>query len=242
MIESKPIVGLTPLWDDKLSSRWMLPDYMAALSGVGAIPIVLPFTDDESELTRLLGVCDGLLFTGGHDVSPSFYGERPLADLTETCMARDVMERKLFPLALKACKPIFGICRGIQIINVLLGGTLYQDLPTQYGSESLHQMARPYDRMQHKVTVLPDAPLRRLVGVDEIPVNSRHHQAIRNLASSLEPMAVSEDGLIEAVRKPDEKFCWAVQWHPETSFPFDQASRDLFRAFVAVCAGERIRK
>ena len=142
------------------------------------------------------------------------------------------MESKLLRLLWDADKPVFGICRGLQILNAHLGGTLYQDLITEHPSDVNHRMAAPYDRAEHPVTLLKDAPLHSLLCADSIGVNSCHHQAIKALAPRLSPMAVAPDGLIEAVRAPEKRFLWAVQWHPEFFYKKDENSRKLFAAFV----------
>ena len=142
------------------------------------------------------------------------------------------MESKLLRLLWDADKPVFGICRGLQILNAHLGGTLYQDLITEHPSDVNHRMAAPYDRAEHPVTLLKDALLYSLLCADSIGVNSCHHQAIKALAPRLSPMAVAPDGLIEAVRAPEKRFLWAVQWHPEFFYKKDENSRKLFAAFV----------
>ena len=131
---------------------------------------------------------------------------------------------------------MLGICRGIQFFNACLGGTLYQDLPTEHPSEVAHVMRPPYDQTVHSVALLPGTPLAALLGRAELGVNSYHHQAIKVLAPGLVEMARSEDGLVEAVYLPDKSFVWAVQWHPEFSFRTDENSRKIFSAFVAAAS------
>ena len=228
----KPIVGVMPLWDEEKDSIWMLPGYLDGLSQAGALPLIFPFTADEPELEQLVNMCDGFLFTGGHDVSPELYHEIPLEGLVETCLKRDVMERIVLRMALEKDKPVLGICRGIQFINVFLGGTLYQDIPTQHPSGTEHRQTAPYDVPIHDVAVAEDSPLARCLGVERLSVNSLHHQAVRKLASSLEAMAFSPDGLVEAAYMPGKQFLWAVQWHPDFSFRTDDNSRKIFRAFA----------
>ena len=128
----KPLIGLIPLVDDALESLWMLPGYMDGIAQAGGIPIMLPLTEDPADLEQLCESCDGFLLTGGHDVSPSVYGEDRLPVCGVSCEARDRMERLVLDYALRNDKPVLGICRGLQLLNALLGGTLYQDLPTQH--------------------------------------------------------------------------------------------------------------
>lgn len=231
----KPIIGVTPLWDDERESLWMLPGYMDGIQSAGGLPIMLPLTSDPEKLSQLSRLCSGFLFTGGHDVSPELYHQQPLPDVISACKARDDMELHLLHLALQQDKPILGICRGIQFINAALGGTLYQDLPTQHPSATEHHMAPPYDRAVHTVSILPQTPLHRLLGTDSLSVNSYHHQAIKDLSDQLTAMAISEDGLIESVCMPGKKFLWATQWHPEFSWKSDESSRKIFQAFVHTC-------
>ena len=228
----KPIVGVMPLWDDDKESIWMLPGYMDGLSQAGAIPIIFPFSADEGELAQLMELCDGFLFTGGHDVSPQIYNEMPLDGLVVTCEKRDRMETVVLKSAIEADKPVLGICRGLQFINAALGGTLYQDLPLQHPSEIDHHGHAPYDRPIHDVEIIKDSPLFKCLGKDILPVNSYHHQGVKDAAKGLEVMAAATDGLTEALYGPDQRFLWAVQWHPEFSYKVDESSRRIFRAFV----------
>ena len=228
----KPLIGVTPLFDRGRDSYWMLPGYFLALEQAGAVPVMLPLTDDEEALKRLVDTLDGFLIVGGQDVSPAFYGEETKPTCKELCPERDAMESVLLRLLWNANKPVFGICRGLQMMNAHLGGTLFQDLPTEHPSGVNHRMAAPYDRAEHPVTLVKDAPLFSLLGADSIGVNSCHHQAIKTLAPDLRPMAISPDGLIEAVYAPEKRFVWAVQWHPEFFYKKDENSRKLFAAFV----------
>ena len=228
----KPIIGVTLLWDEEKNSYWMLPGYLEGLEEAGAIPIILPLAADGADIAQLADLCDGFLFTGGQDVAPQLYGEAMKPTCGELCPARDTLEQELLNRALEQDKPILGICRGLQILNVTLGGTLYQDLPTEHPSEISHSMKPPYDRAAHTVRILPDTPLAALLQKQELGVNSCHHQAIRSLAPSLVEMARSTDDLIEAMYLPGKTFVWGVQWHPELSFRTDEDSRKMFMALV----------
>lgn len=231
----KPIIGIVPLVDDKKESLWMLPGYMNGVLAVGGIPVILPLTSDCSVISQLLDKVQGILLTGGHDVDPRIYGEEPITKCGSACVERDSMEKELLDQALDRDMPVLGICRGIQFINAYLGGTLYQDLPTQFDSSVEHHMSPPYDVPVHSVSVLEDSGLYRLLNTDKLQVNSYHHQAIKDKADRLSVMAVSEDGLIEAVEMPDKKFVWAVQWHPEFNYLKDENSMKIFEEFVRVC-------
>jgi len=230
--ERKPVIGVMPLWDDEKESLWMLPGYLEGLRQAGGLPLILPFSDDRAELDQLANLCDAFLFTGGHDVSPSLYHEKALDPSVICCSKRDEMESFYLQHAIDSGKPILGICRGIQFINAALGGTLYQDLPTQHPSSVDHHQTPPYDIPVHTVRIEPGSPLAELLGTEDLKVNSYHHQAVKALAPRLSCMATSPDGLVEAFYMPDHPFLWAVQWHPEFSYLSDEASRKLFCAFV----------
>lgn len=233
-----PVIGLIPLVDDARDSLWMLPGYMEGVAAAGGLPVMLPLTDDEPSLDRLCGLCDGLLLTGGHDVAPELYGEERLAACGATSTMRDRMETGLLRRALETDMPVLGICRGLQFINAALGGTLWQDIPSQCPSGITHVQKKPYNAPTHAVNVISGTPLHRLLKTDALMVNTLHHQAIRQLAEPLSAMAAAPDGLIEAIWHPSRRFVWGVQWHPEFMWQKDAASMAIFRAFVGACQGE----
>lgn len=228
-------IGIVPLYDAARASLWMLPGYMDGIMQAGGTPFMLPLTADTALLRALVDTCDGFLFPGGQDVSPARYGAAVSPHCGETCPERDAMEAALLHEIWVRNKPLLGICRGIQLINAVLGGTLYQDLPTEHPAHISHRMASPYDRAAHTVSVVADSPLARLAPANRLGVNSCHHQAIRDLSPQLRPMALSDDGLVEAAYAPTQRFLWAVQWHPEWLFRSDACSRGIFRALVDAC-------
>ena len=231
----KPVIGLIPLYDDDKDSFWMLPGYMKAVDVCGGLPLMLPLTEDQTVLSAAFDLCSGILFTGGHDVSPSLYGEEARDCCGIVCFPRDRMEAYLLGRCLEEDKPLLGICRGLQFMNACLGGTLYQDLPAEYKSGVVHRMKPPYDRAAHQVEVLPDTLLAALIGAGVHAVNSCHHQAVRKLSSRLDTMAVSEDGLVEAACVKGQKFALGVQWHPEFSYKTAPDSLKIIQAFIDVC-------
>ena len=225
----KPIIGVLPLFDKEKDSYWMLPAYFQGLEHAGALPVMLPL-DGAKDCDRLLELCDGVLFTGGQDVDPALYGEPVLECCKELCPARDRLETAMLQAAMEKKLPILGICRGLQFINAALGGSLWQDLAAQRPGSRNHRMERPYDRTEHDVTL--SGPLKTLYGTNTLGVNSCHHQGVKTLAPGLEPMAVAEDGLIEAVYHPGQPFLWAVQWHPEFFDVKTGPGVPIFRAFA----------
>lgn len=234
----KPLIGVVPLVDRERESYWMIPGYLEGVRQAGGIPVMLPLTSDRAELEQLVAELDGFLLTGGQDISPDLYGQTPAPTCGERCLPRDEMEGGLLPLALKRDRPVLGICRGIQFLNAALGGTLYQDLPTEHPSEVEHHQRPPYDVGVHRVELVPGSPLQSLLGKERLMVNSYHHQAIRTLAPALQPMAYSEDRLVEAVWAPARRFVWGVQWHPEFSYRNNSDSRQIFARFVRAAQPE----
>ena len=230
---NQPLIGIVPLIDYQRDSLWMLPGYLNGIIRAGGVPVMLPLTSDPDVLYRAMDVCSGFLLTGGQDVSPQLYGDRPLPQCGEVSPERDAMETMLLQKALESDKAVLGICRGIQFLNVYCGGTLWQDLQTQRPSDTEHHMSPPYVRTVHRVSIIPDTMLHQILGCMELNVNSYHHQAIKKLGGGLQTAAVSEDGLIEGVVMPLHRFVCAVQWHPEFASPDDAAAQKLFAAFIA---------
>ncbi len=231
----KPLIGIVSLYDETKESLWMLLGYVEGLEEAGAGAVILPLTEDGETLRRYALLCDGFLFPGGHDVDPALYGTAEREKCGVICPERDRMEKRFFPLVLETGKPVLGICRGIQLINALLGGDLYQDLPTDLPSEVRHHETPPYDKPAHTVRIERDSPLFRAVGTEEMSVNSYHHQGVRTLGRGLRIAASAPDGLPEALYLPEREFFLAVQWHPEFSYKTDRNSRKIFRAFAEAC-------
>ena len=229
----KPMIGVTPLWDAERQSVWMLPDYLDGIKAAGGLPVVLPLEMSEEDANQVVETCDGFLFTGGQDVSPVLYG---MKDATGTIVAspeRDKKETLLLSKALQADKAVLGICRGLQFINVFLGGTLWQDLPSQHPSEIAHRQGKPYGVPSHQVKL--SGGLKSLLGKDILEVNTLHHQAVKDLGKGLTAMAIAPDGIVEAVQMLCKRFVWAVQWHPEYLFRTDKDSLAVFSCFVEHC-------
>ena len=225
----RPVIALVPQLDEKLDRWWSNPDYMRGVWRAGAIGIMLPQLETEEDLRAVAESFDGFLFTGGPDIDPVHYGQEKMEQCGSINPKRDAMELKLMKMVLELDKPVLGICRGLQVLNVALGGTLWQDIPTQCPSELHHQVTeKPHARITHEIEVDPEFPFGDLPLIQGI--NSRHHQAIRDLAPGLKVRARATDGVIEAVWMPGKRHVRAVQWHPE-NFSND-LSRVIFRDFV----------
>jgi putative glutamine amidotransferase len=217
-----------------------LEDYRQAVLHVGAeVRILEPSPNAVDALTGV----DGLLLTGGEDVDPRLFGETPHATVIDINPKRDAFEIALAQEARKRNLPLLAICRGIQVVNVARGGTLVQDIPSQIAGALEHRLAvpphQPYD-LAHEVWVDKDTILARLMtdrlaGADSFDVNSRHHQAIKQVAEGLEVSATAPDGVIEAIEDPAAAFCVGVQWHPENFWRTGEF-RPLFEGFVEASA------
>lgn len=192
-------------------------------------------------MDELLERVDGVLFSGGPDIHPGLYGEELLDCCGALAPERDALEIPLMQKAIAMDKPVFGICRGFQVLNVVTGGTMYQDINTQNKSSVHieHQRTKPEekDKVMHKVNVIRDTPLHTFSeGLLQIGVNTLHHQGVKKLGEPLRSMAIADDGIVEAAYYPGKKFVMGVQWHPEILGLGDKVANNLFTAFVEACA------
>lgn len=211
-------------------------EYGLALLDAGAAPVIIPSAQDEASLESILGTVRGLLLSGGPDIHPRNYGEEPTAGLGDVDDTLDRMELAAARLAFENDIPVLGICRGIQVLNVALGGTLYQDIPSQVPESICHTPKTDKAVATHTINILAGSRLRRIMGRSEIWVNGKHHQAVRNPAPGLKVTARARDGIIEAVEHPQKRWMVGVQWHPEGTWREDSFSIKLFKAFVREAA------
>jgi putative glutamine amidotransferase len=189
-------------------------DYIEAVKKVGAIPVGIP-VGEPADCRETVQALDGLILAGGEDIDPQLYGASPDLRCWTIAPERDRFELQLIEEALKQRKPLLAICRGMQLLNVSFGGTLYLDIADHAGSVLAHQFSRaPRWYLAHKVMLIAPS-LQKLYQAEEIRTNSYHHQAVRRLGAGLEPAAVAEDGIIEAIAHPDHPNVLAIQWHPE---------------------------
>jgi len=237
----RPLIGIT--CSREVGGAWGLystghfmdytyDEYSRAIHYGGGAPVLIPVAQTHDTLLTILDRLDGLLLSGGPDINPRFYGQEPLAGLGEIDEDLDRMELEAARMAFQKDLPIFAICRGIQVLNVSLGGTLYQDIGSEIQESINHTQKADKSVNTHSIRVEKRTNLYSLLGRREIWVNGKHHQAIKDLAPGLIVSAKSRDGIIEAVEYSGKKFVLGVQWHPEGSWEKDPYSKRLFRAFV----------
>lgn len=233
----KPLIGLTPSVDDTNGDIKARPGYLSALKAVGAVPVVLPLKVSEEDLKQLSEALDGFLFTGGPDVHPFVFGEETQARCGNVSPERDEMELTLLPLVMEQKKPVLGICRGIQLLNIAMGGDIWQDISTQVHRDFpiAHSQPFVYSSPSHTVRLTEGSRLARISGSCELKVNSMHHQAVRTTAPCLTAVGYSPDNLVEALEMSDYPFFLGVQWHPEYLWERDDTAFRLFKGFVDAC-------
>jgi putative glutamine amidotransferase len=240
---SAPLIGVsTSITVDKRPERaYVNTAYLAAIQRAGGVPLLLPPRLDGDVLADLWRRLDGVVLTGGGDVDPARFHEARHVATMEVSEARDALELGLVDRAVRDDLPLFAICRGVQVLNVALGGSLHQDIDDQTGSPIAHSQTEPRDEPTHDVKVLGEGTrLGGILGRLELRVNSMHHQAVKTLGRGLREVAWAPDGIVEAVELEDPaRFVIGVQWHPEELAPRDPAARGLFAALVAEARARR---
>ncbi|PDW00080.1 gamma-glutamyl-gamma-aminobutyrate hydrolase family protein [Candidatus Chloroploca asiatica] len=217
--------------------------YVDAVLKAGGAPLLIPPVQDEHVLRTLYDQLDGLLLAGGGDLSPALYGAEPHEKLGLLDPLRDGAEMPLARWALAEGKPVFGICRGIQVLNVARGGTLYQDIPSELITDLQHDISyarEDWTHMAHELHLAPDSQLAYLLGTEQLAINSLHHQAVRTIGAGLRPVGWAPDGVVEALEGTGEAFVLGVQCHPEAlQAHADPRWQAVFAAFVARCRATR---
>lgn len=240
---ARPLIGITAMHSgasaDGRELQAVRPTYLRAIEAAGGIPLIIYLTDDLSAVCALYDLCAGILLPGGDDVDPAYYGEAPHPQLGPVDPQRDAVEIALARWAAADGKPLLGICRGLQVINVALGGSLYQDIPAQFETTIDHRAntrTRAWTELAHPLTITAGSRLATVLAAEQIGCNTMHHQAIKTLAPGLRPVAYAPDGIIEAFETTGDHYLLAVQCHPEhlwdSSEPRWQA---LFADFIAAC-------
>jgi putative glutamine amidotransferase len=239
----RPLIGITLMSSvvgtDNRELQAVRPTYLRALEAAGAVPLIIYLTDDLDAIRSLYDRCAGILLPGGDDVDPAYYGEEPHPHLGTVDRQRDAVELALARWAATDGKPLLGICRGLQVINVALGGSLYQDIPSQIATTLDHRAntrTRAWTELTHPLTIVPDSRLATILTTEHIGCNTMHHQAVKTLAPGLRPVAYAPDGIIEAFETTDDHYLLAVQCHPEHLWDTSEPRwRALFTDFVAAC-------
>lgn len=246
---NRPLIGVTTqtlqaidgIPEGLPNSVVMNQRYYHAVATAGAAPVLIPLLDDLATLRAIYERTDGILIPGGVDVDPTTFGEEPRERLGRIDPARDRVEIQLVKWAVEDGKPVLGLCRGLQVINVALGGTLYQDLETEFPNAIKHDYFPTHgfsrDHLAHDVAVEAGSRMRHALTSSAVPVNSMHHQGIKALAGSLAASAVAPDGLIEAAESTSDSYVVGVQWHPEVFELEEPSSGVLFRDFIQAAAG-----
>lgn len=205
--------------------------YITSVISAGGTPVIIPVDGNPARADEYVSIIEGLLLPGGEDVTPGLYGENPVPQVTYMMEEKDRFEFQLIRLAMEKRIPIFGICRGLQVLNVYFGGTLYQDIPSQYGRDIGHSQAMEIrSQLTHKVSVVEGTLLHKLLGSD-LSANSYHHQAIKGLGKGFVVAATAQDGTIEGIENADGSI-YAVQWHPEELYALHPGFRPLFAHLV----------
>ena len=223
MIENNIFAGM--------ESSYVSNDYILSVQRAGGIPIIIPPNNDEEVIEKQISILDGVLISGGYDVSPFLYEEEPKEKLGYIHPLVDEFTIEAIKIAVKLNKPVFGICKGAQILNVAFGGTLYQDLSYMPGSFVKHSQSAKAHEATHSIEVERNSKLYEITQGD-IKVNSFHHQVINEVAKNFRVTARAKDGAIEAIEMEDKKFVMAVQWHPEMMASTNNIMMKLFERFI----------
>lgn len=238
-----PLIGITTSNFTSPTTGWAYNRaYVAciqAIEEVGGLPVLIPVSVDEATLRGIYDRLDGVLLPGGGDVRPDWYGEQchPLTGNIDD--PRDRAEIQLARWAEAEDRPLFGICRGHQVLNVAYGGTLVQDIPSEVGTSVIHTIPdrTPRNTLMHEVRLDPSSRLAAIIGANVVKVNSIHHQSVDKPAPNARVTAFAPDEVVEALELPDKKFILSVQWHPEDLYRDDEAMKRLFSAFVQAANG-----
>lgn len=250
-----PVIGIVPSQNDVEKTTDVPMRYTKAIVHAGGAPLLLPLVGDPRIYETLFPLCDGFVLTGGNDIDPARYGAvRDSGKISEHSPLREDLEYLILSYAYRYDLPLLGICRGMQMINVCFGGTLFRDLGDQYsgahwmGSRSegdvpvvVHWQPKPYDRPTHYVDIKPHSRLGRLLKAERINVNSMHHQGICDLSAMVDPVAYGPDGLVEAIEVREKTFMMGVQWHPEF-FKGAHRMNLVFKALIEAAAEAHLKE
>ena len=239
---TRPVIGIT--CSRSVEGRWSdyslghftefaFDAYSQAVLHCGGAPVLVPISQNKNSLQAICSSLDGVILSGGPDINPRFYRSEPHNGLKDVDEAQDEMEIALTRHALAADMPILGICRGLQLLNVAMGGNLYQDIPQQVAGAINHSPRADRSIVTHNVQIESGTRLHGILKRRSLWVNSKHHQAVKEPASGLVVSAVASDGIVEALEDPRRPFVLAIQWHPEGLWHKDLSAKRLFKALIA---------
>lgn len=235
----KPVIGITTFCEKGANKVFnsVSYNYVKSIMLAGGVPILIPLDANNEDIDIYLEKVDGLLFTGGVDVSPLLYDEDPLKEINKISPDRDSYEIKLFNKAISMDIPILGICRGMQLINVALEGSLYQDINVQIKNSNGHSPSEiNVDELYHSVAIKIDSRLFKILNKDKIFVNSFHHQCVKKLGKNLRPVAFSSDNIVEAYESCKQRFLLGIQWHPEDLVVKRSEFLGIFKELIEECS------
>lgn len=238
MAERKPVIGITTAFDFDKSIVTLKDDYYEAVVQCGAVPVLIPVTEEKDVWSSYLDICDGFILSGGPDIDAAYFGKGNMPYANEISPVRDGMEIFIAQQAIEADKPVLGICRGCQILNVAAGGGVFQDIYAENPSGTAllkHSQQAPRWFEIHDISISDSTCLYSIFKRNTLKVNSFHHQAVSDLAPGFTINACSADGIIEAVSCEDKKFVLGVQWHPENLWKKNRAHLRLFERLAAMC-------
>ena len=232
-----PLIGVTPWFDYDKHLTYIKKGYCEGIMKAGGMPVLLPLTTDEEILSQATSRCDGFLLSGGPDIDPKYYGENNMVYNGEISPYRDVMEVYIVRKAIENEKPVLGICRGLQIMNAALGGTLYQDILTQMKESAplKHSQEAPRWYPTHDILIERNTRVWSWFEQERAGVNSFHHQAVKEVAPGFKVTSRAADGVIESIEHETHRFAVGVQWHPELMWQEDLKQIKIFEDFVRVC-------
>ena len=209
----KPLIGISANFQE--NNSMLAQQYYESVILAGGAPVIIPVTTDNEVLTKIIRTIDGLVISGGADINPEYFDEKPIPELGKVVPLRDEYDVQLIRIAHAHQVPILGICRGMQVMNVVFGGSLYQDIDAQYDGFSMkHNQDEPKNTATHDVVIKDNSRLAKIVGAETLKVNSVHHQAVRRVAAGFYESAFAQDGICEAIES-DYYHEIGVQWHPE---------------------------
>lgn len=229
----KPVIGIFPSYEGGNDTLSINRNYVNAIISCDGIPYILPLCEDLSSVEDYLEHIDGLLLSGGVDISPEYYNEKNTGSSRDICPLLDKNEKVIIEKAIEKDIPILGICRGMQALNVFCGGSLVQDIKTCIAAAEIHSSdSKP---VFHNIQISKSSPLSDIIGFGTHRINSYHHQAVKKLAPDFSIAAASPDGVIEAIFRPESKFVLGIQWHPERDNDTVPDNIKIIKAFVNIC-------